>query len=225
MKRYFYMAEYRVLLTALTLALLVTSCNNSSDAPVSKKDTLVQPDSLPAKPSVSDSAVQTDSSLMTTGKAVLAALDKKDYRAFAQFIHPTKGIRFTPYGYVDTSADIRLSREVFLTMLLRKQPTKWGTFDGSGDDISLTLPQYLSKFVYDVPFVKPEKLSYNKTWGIGNSVNNLAVIYPGLPYLESYFSGFDKKYGGLDWRSLRLVFDRYGSQYYLVALIHNQWTS
>jgi len=84
--------------------------------------------------------------------------------------------------------------------------------------------EYIKKFVYDAKFLKPEKLSLNKTLGQGNSLDNLSVIYPGAPYTESYFSGFDKKYGGLDWRSLKFVYKPLDGRLYLIAIIHGQWT-
>lgn len=220
--------HYRYLkdgMIVMTTFAMLAACNNSSDSPVLKKDSAGKPDSTAPAPVVKENIAPSDSSLLPLAKEVLKALDKKDYRSFANFIHPEKGILFTPYGYVDTSSDVRISRQVFLVMLSRKQPVKWGVFDGSGDDIRLTLPQYLAKFVYDAPFARPESFSLNKTLAKGNAVNNLEAIYPGLPYIESYFSGFDKKYGGLDWRSLRLVFEEFGGRYYLVALVHNQWTS
>lgn len=214
----------RYLLISATAAFTLFSCNNSSEPAQPVQDTVtVKKDSLTAVPETP--VAKNDSSLLTIAIQALQALDKKDYRAFASFIHPVKGIRFTPYGYIDTTTDVVMNPLVFQTMLLKKQPVKWGTTDGSGDPILLTLPKYLEKYVYDVKFVKPEHFFFNETRGKGNSVDNLSTIYPGLPFIESYFSGFDKKYSGLDWRSLRLVFDKSGDTYYLIALIHNQWTS
>jgi hypothetical protein len=37
-------------------------------------------------------------------------------------------------------------------------------------------------------------------------------------------SGFDPEYEGMDWRSLRLVFEKKNDIWYLVGIIHDQWT-
>jgi hypothetical protein len=42
--------------------------------------------------------------------------------------------------------------------------------------------------------------------------------------IEYYFPGFDPQYGGLDWRSIRLVFVQHGMDWYLTAIIHGEWT-
>ena len=44
----------------------------------------------------------------------------------------------------------------------------------------------------------------------------------------AHFPGFDKKYGGMDWESLRLVFEDAtlggGTELMLVGIVHAQWT-
>ena len=46
--------------------------------------------------------------------------------------------------------------------------------------------------------------------------------------MEAHFPGFDKKFGGMDWESLRLVFEEVatdgGSELMLVGIVHDEWT-
>ena len=58
----------------------------------------------------------------------------------------------------------------------------------------------------------------------GNSVNNLKEIYPNRHFIDYHFSGFDQKLKGMDWTSLRLVIEKQNGEYFLVAVIHDQWT-
>ena len=64
---------------------------------------------------------------------VLKTLKNKDYKRFAEFIHPEKGVRFSMYAFVDTKEDKQFSKTDFE----KYQPTKtlftWGSYDGSGD--------------------------------------------------------------------------------------------
>jgi hypothetical protein len=82
----------------------------------------------------------------------------------------------------------------------------------------------MQKFVYDVDFAKPEKASVDKFLGGGNSLNNLLQVYKDCHFTESYFSGFEKKYEGMDWRTLRLVFKERDKKFYLIGIVHDQWT-
>jgi len=193
------------------------ACNNSA----SNKDVAETRDttSAPRPVKVPDSAVLTDRS-----HEVLDALDKKDFSKFAEFIHPEEGVRFSPYGYIDTARDKKFTRKQFLDLAANNKSIVWGVHDGSGEPINLSLTEYFRRFVYDVKFLEPENLTLNKTIASGNSLNNLTTIYPDAQYVESYFSGFDKKYEGMDWRSLRLVFKKKDDTLYLVGVIHDQWT-
>lgn len=167
-----------------------------------------------------------DSILLKTTQNILTMLKNKNYSAFANFIHPVEGIRFSPYGFVDTVHDIKLSKQKFINeagnpgqgMII------WGEFDGTGDPIKMTLNNYMQRFVYDVDFAKPEKRSVNEFIGSGNSLNNLELVYKNCDFTESHFSGFDKKYAGMDWKSLRLVFKVRDKKFFLVGIVHDEWT-
>ncbi len=100
----------------------------------------------------------------------------------------------------------------------------WGEFDGTGDPIKMTLHNYIQRFVYDVDFAKPETRRVNEFIGSGNSLNNLDSVYKNCDFTESHFSGFEKKYEGHDWRTLRLVFKERNGKYFLVGIVHDEWT-
>ena len=222
--------EIRQLMTriylVLCLLLVITACNNSG-SDTSAEDSTSNEIPIPADSptaTVPTVAKIPDSLLLNRTIEITTILDKKDFTRLADFFHPTEGVRFTPYGYIDTAHDVKFTKDQFLTQLKNKSKHHWGSYDGSGDSIFLTVEDYFKKFVYDVRFLYPEKLSVNKTLGQGNSLDNLSAIYPGASYTESYFSGFEKKYGGMDWRSLKLVFKQQGDQFYLVGIVHGQWT-
>ena len=167
-----------------------------------------------------------DSILLKLTQNILVTLKNKNYPAFANYIHPVSGIRFSPYGYVDTLKHLRFSREKFIAMVRNDSQDMiiWGEFDGTGDPIKMTLNNYMQRFVYDVDFAKPEKRSVNEFIGSGNSLNNLDSVYKDCDFTESHFSGFEKKYEGHDWRTLRLVFKERKGKYFLVGIIHDEWT-
>jgi hypothetical protein len=167
-----------------------------------------------------------DSILLRLTNSILVALKNKNYPAFANYIHPVSGIRFSPYGYVDTLHHLKFSRQQFIAQARKdnQEMIVWGEFDGTGDPIRMTLNNYMQRFVYDVDFIKPEKRSVNQFIGEGNSLNNLLSVYTNCDFTESYFSGFEKKYEGMDWKSLRLVFKERNGRFLLVGIVHDEWT-
>ncbi|HUM37898.1 MAG TPA: hypothetical protein PLQ85_13585, partial [Anaerolineae bacterium] len=101
---------------------------------------------------------------------------------------------------------------------------EWGVYDGSGEPIQLTFAAYYQKFVFDHDYTTAVAVSVNERLGMGNSIDNSQEYYPGAMVVEYHFPGFDPQYGGLDWTSLRLVFQEFEGRWVLVGIIHDQWT-
>jgi len=168
---------------------------------------------------------QTASSpVLKTAMAAAERLKGKDMAGLARYVHPEKGVRFTPYSHVSPSNDKVFTAEQLTPLLGSSQIYRWGVYDGSGEPIELNFRGYYDKFVYDVDFANPEIIGNNKIIGTGNSINNIAEAYPSGAFVEFHFTGFDPQYGGMDWRSLSLVFEKHNEIWFLVGIVHGQWT-
>lgn len=203
--------------------LLLAACNNKkTEQPVTTP--VVVTDTVP-HPSIKDVLMEKPLSLGESTALMLRLLKQDHMAAFSNYIHPTEGIRFSAYGYIDTTDDRHFTQESFRYLITHPdKKVNWGSYDGSGDPIKLNLHDYLKRFVYDKDFLNAEKTSQNEMIGGGNSLNNLLKIYPDASFTESYFSGFDKKMEGMDWVTLRLVYKKYQGKFYLIAVVHDQWT-
>lgn len=155
---------------------------------------------------------------------VIALLADLDMNALSPYIHPTKGVRFSPYGYVDTANHLVFTQEQLSTLMADTQTYTWGSYDGSGEPIIKTFPEYYAEFVYDEDFINPHVIGNNVIVGTGNSLINITEVYPEGVFVEFHFQGFDPQYEGIDWVSLRLVFEELDGNWYLVGVIHDQWT-
>ncbi len=157
-------------------------------------------------------------------ETVLSCLAKSDPECLASYVHPGKGLRFSPSAYIDPESDQVFSAEQLIAAWRSDIRYLWGFEDGTGEPIRLTLHAYFVRFVYDADYAKAEQVAADRVIGRGNTVNNLAEIYPGTRFIEYHFSGFDPQYQGLDWKSLRLVFEQREGAWYLVAIVHDHWT-
>ena len=204
----------------LIFCLWLLACNNAP-TPAEEK----APAPADRENGATEAVTKTDTSLFTTSREVLLALKNKAFIKLAGFFHPELGVRFSPYGFVDTARHKRFYANDFVQAIANGNKYYWGAYDGTGDSILLSVAAYYKKFIYNADFLNAAKTSMNQRLGNGNSPDNIRVAYPGCNYVESYFPGFDKKYGGLDWTALRLVFKNYMGKNYLVAIIHDQWTT
>jgi hypothetical protein len=161
--------------------------------------------------------------LEETAAQVIQALAQKDMTAAAEFVHPEMGVRFSPYAYVREEHQVFMPDEI-ASLEGSEETYLWGQYDGSGEPIELTFDDYYEKFVYSADFANPEDMAVNARIGQGNTINNIQDFYPDSSYVEYYFSGFEEQYGGMDWESLRLVFVQEDGAWYLVGVVHDEWT-
>ncbi|MFC3161100.1 hypothetical protein SAMN05443633_101172 [Chryseobacterium arachidis] len=163
-----------------------------------------------------------DAALKQINEEIVQVLKDKDYKKFAEFIHPEKGVRFSMYAFVNPKEDKNFSKADFV----KYQPTKtlftWGAMDGSGDVYKATISDYLSEWVYSKDFVTAQ-VSFNEFQGRGNSLNNLKQIYSKADFTENFIKGSEAN-SEMDWKCLRLVFEKYQGKYYLVGVVNDQWT-
>lgn len=89
--------------------------------------------------------------IATQAADVMRALVNANMPALAQFVHPVKGSRFSPYASKDTT-DVVMTASQLVGALQNPAKRVWGADDGSGDPIRLSFARYYHKFVYDRGF-------------------------------------------------------------------------
>ena len=161
---------------------------------------------------------------------IVQALRDRDWATLARAVHPDQGVRFSPYVYVRAAPGAleELDRVVRAEEIeaLAADPAvyRWGRFDGTGEPIDLDFAGYMGRFVYDADYAQPHVVGYSETVGRGNTIDNVVEVYPEAVTVEYHFAGFDPQFGGMDWRSLRLVLERQQGVWYLVGIVHDEWT-
>lgn len=200
---------------------LLTGCKKTPEKPVPN---VVDSMALAKEKNIENTAQKKktdEAAVKAANDLILQALKNKDYKTFASFIHPEKGISFSMYGFVNPKEDQHFSKEDFEKF----QPTKtlftWGAQDGSGDPYKASINDYLTKWV-SKDFTGSQ-YSLNKFQAGGNSLNNLKEIYPGKDFTENYIKGTEKNVE-MDWKTIRFVFEEFQGKQYLVAVVNDQWT-
>ena len=177
---------------------------------------------LPTAPQVTKTD---DASLALLGRAreVLAALKARNGAQLAALADPVKGVRFTPYPYVEPDQDIVLTATVLSRAFPDPLVRVWGTRDGIGGPISLTFSDYVAQFVYDRDYLTRADVLVNATPADanGNTIDNTTVTYPAAMRVEFHQPSTPNT---LDWRSVRLFFEQRSGTWFLVAVVHGQWT-
>ena len=161
--------------------------------------------------------------LVELAQSAALAIKGAVYSDLGEIIHPDLCLRFSPYPF------LRDGDQIFCPEQLSSLPGSstlylWGKFDGTGEPIELSFDDYHQRFVYDQDFSQPAVVGLNQEVSSGNAINNIPEIYPDGMIVEYHFPGFEPQYVGMDWRSLRMVFIQEGGEWFLVALVHGEWT-
>lgn len=155
---------------------------------------------------------------------VIVALKNKEMAKLATLIHPEKGIRFSPYSYVNTGSDLVFSREKINTFFKDSKKYVWGHNDNNGLPLRMKPQEYFDKYIFDCDYSTADEVSYNATIGRGLIASNVFQVYPRAIIVEYGKNLPGSSADGGDWRSIRLVFEKHeDNNWYLVGLLHDQW--
>lgn len=156
-------------------------------------------------------------------KIVLLIRDRK-LDELAKYVHPAKELSFSPYGYV--SDDYITIKGEELPKIWKSNPVMtWGSYDGSGEPIKISIADYFKTFVYAADYTTAPLIAVNDRLGQGNSYSNIQEVFPDATFVEYHFKGFDPRFQGMDWRSLILVFEKQKNKgWWLIAIVNDQWT-
>lgn len=163
---------------------------------------------------------------MLQAKALTIAqlLKDEDMTQLAAHVHPVQGVRFSPYYHIDNTHKV-VSAAVLPGLLADNTVYFWGIQDGSGFNIDKTPQDYYDRYVNARDFTAPDQIVYNTVVSRGNMINNIPNYYTSGIFVELYLNGVDPQYGGMDWRSLYLVFELYNGDYYLTGIANGEWTT
>lgn len=162
--------------------------------------------------------------LLNTACLVNLFLHDRDYTALAGYVHPERGVTFTPYSTVDFDRDLTFMPEHIRTLDRDKSVYTWGIVDGRGTPIRMTMVEYLERYVYNKDYTQAREIGVDQIMTGGNALENLTDAYPGCRFVDFCIPSTDPVNDGLDWSSLKLVFEPLNDSWYLVGIVHGEWT-
>lgn len=155
---------------------------------------------------------------------VITALKNQEMSILASLVHPEKGIRFSPYSYVDTRTDLVFTREKIKNFFKDSKQYVWGHYDSNGLPIRMKTKEYFNNYIYDCDYAAADEISYNPTVGRSLTASNIFQVYPRSIVVE-YGKGQPSPTAEKgDWKSIKLVFEKNDAgKWYLVGILHDQW--
>lgn len=162
--------------------------------------------------------------LLNAACVVNQALLRHDYDTLSSYVHPKQGVTFTPYSTVDPDSDLCFTAAQIQGLARDKTVYTWGFEDGRGSPIKMTMEQYFERYVYNSDYTQASLIGVDRIITTGNALENLTEAYPGCRFVDFCIPSSDPVNDGLDWSSLKLVFQLEDNSWYLVGIVHGEWT-
>lgn len=212
----------RLALVLAAVALAATAC---SPAPSDTAGGDGSTDGSTPSSTASQGPITVDrTSRESVAAAVLESFARGDWDTLSTFASRT-GVRFTPYTHVNEETDSVFKPADIATFANDTGRYTWGTTEGSGEPIVMTKAEYVARYVWDHDYRTAPEVRWNHEQDHGSVIDNVQKVYPGASVVEYHFPGFDEQYGGMDWRSLRLVLAQLDNgEWALYGVIHDEWT-
>ena len=178
-----------------------------------------------ARSTTADPLEPTDNfSLLSSACAVNRCLQQRSWATLSAYVHPDRGVTFTPYSTVDPENDLNFSADQIKELGQDFNVYTWGIEDGRGDPIKMTFKEYFERYVYNRDYTQAVEIGIDRVMTGGNALENLTEAYPGCRFVDFSFPSADPVNDGLDWSSLKLVFEPSEAHWYLVGIVHGEWT-
>lgn len=158
-----------------------------------------------------------------TALQVLNTLRDGDMVALSPWVHPEKGITFAPETYISDIAP-NFSADATAQLWDDTMTYLWGRRAGSGEEILLDYRAFYEEFLFSADFLFADAVGYDTNIMEGGAIDNSRDIFPDSQFVEYHFDGFDPDFGGLDFRTLRIVLELFDGRYYAVAVVNNEWS-
>jgi len=164
-----------------------------------------------------------DGEVISRATDLVTSLKLRDFDRIASVVHPMKGVRISPYAFIDIEHDQIFYGDEILAIDSNLEEIYWGRYDGSGDPIELSFDQYYEDFIFSRDFTNATYLSIDTAIGRGNTIDNSGDVYPSARMIEYHFPSTDST--SFDWVSLRIILELHEGLWKLVGLINAQWTT
>ncbi|MCD8341480.1 MAG: hypothetical protein LUC87_04910 [Clostridiales bacterium] len=161
--------------------------------------------------------------LVITAVKAMRAISEQDFEELSAFVDPEEGVTFTPYSTVDPTSNLTFSADDLADAEEDETSYVWGVSSSDSSPIRMTIPEYFDSYVWDADYWAVTELGIDTVLHSGNSLENVSDAYPGCHFVDFYLPATDDT--DRDWSSLKLVFQQSGSEWYLVGIIHSEWTA
>jgi len=154
---------------------------------------------------------------------VLGYISDEDFLSLSRIVHPENGVVLSPYATINLATDRRYSADEVATLESDTGTYVWGVYNGSGEPIVMTVPEYFATFVPAADFINAPVIGVNQIVRSGNALENITDVFPNVKFVDFHIPG-GEPVEEFDWSSLRIGFEEYNGELRLTVIVFSKWT-
>jgi hypothetical protein len=177
--------------------------------------------------------VNPEEQLISRAEEAIEALHLGDWQRLSELVHPEHGLLLSPYAYVELDEAVVLSPGEVRAIESDDSLRMFGYTDGEGAPIEKTTKAFITDWLLDRDFTSVQRGQPGEVIGRGNTLNNVPEAFieesegqrnaDRINFVEYHDPGSDE-WEGMDWASLRLVFEYENDDWNLIGIVRDQWT-
>jgi hypothetical protein len=157
--------------------------------------------------------------VMSKSDIIIRSLKFKNFSLLKEYVHPKKGLRFSPYSYV-VSSDLVFQAQELMKLGTDVKSYDWG-YKKSNKKIQTSFEDYFNYYVYNFDFANADQVLYNEVLFKGSIVDNTREFYGDSIIVEYNIDSVGQVFSmGRDWAKLRLIFEKFGAEWFLSGIIN-----
>lgn len=174
---------------------------------------------IPGNPDSSGS--QKSMQLLQEAYDVAEAVVAGDYAGLSRYVSD-KGLLLVPFSTVEFDRNLLFTSSEVRSFAALKNKYIFGADPVTSQPIEMTVAEYMNAFLRTSDYTAAPMLGVNTVLKRGNAVENVAEAFPDGIFVDFFFP--PSQSGGIDWSSLKVVFEVTNGRYHLVALIRSVYT-
>lgn len=165
--------------------------------------------------------------MMKKAETAFSALENEAWSELAELVHPTEGLLFSHYAYVEKETDPIFTKQEVALFGENDELTLFGKDHAKdGRYYWFTPKEYIENNLIHFAYTGNPKVPYSlvlynesQTPG-GGIINNIEDVYPNGRFVEYYapFPSYDQSFL---WQGLRFVFEKENGDWFLVAIVRD----
>jgi len=160
--------------------------------------------------------IENQAEIKNISDIIISVIIDQNFIRITKYVNDKKGLLITMYPVIALKYDPVFTKQQISKFKNTKEEYKWGLEEGSGEMFLGTPNKFFSTFM-DIELNRISRVGMNTMLTTPGYKENQWDVFSNSIVIE-YYVNPSSEFSGMDWLSVRLIFEKIDNKYYLVGL-------